>query len=140
MRWASKILLISALGIVCYTGVLFGIDLYQYSLLSSKAPITVARWEVKPVGEGTFAVEATFTVLGKERQYQFVKPVFKNSLIAKEHAHLWQKKEWEVFFHPQKEVFVLQKFFPFMEGIHFVLSIGIALWFVYLFESLHKYS
>ena len=135
MRWASKILLIIAIGIVSYTGILFGVSLYRYNLLSCKGPVKVTHWEVKAIEGELFAVEATFMARGKERCYQFVKPVFKNKFIANEHVRLWQKEPWEVFFHPTKEVFALQKFFPFMKGIHFVLSLGIVLWFVYLFEA-----
>ena len=94
----------------------------------------VLKWEVKPLEGDLFAVEATFMARGKERQYQFVKPVFKNKFIAKEHAELWEKAEWDLFSHPHKEVFALQKFFPFMKGIRFILSLGIVLWFIYLFE------
>ena len=135
MRWASKILLIIAVGIVSYTGALFFIDLYQYNLLSRSSPIKITRWEIKPLEGDLFAIEARFLARGKERTYQFVKPIFQNPVIAREHIQLWEKASWEVFFHPKKDLFALQKFFPFMKGIRFVLSLGVVLWFVYLFEA-----
>ncbi len=139
MRWASKFLLIIAIGIVSYTGILFGGDLYRYLSLSSRSTVKVAHWAVKELGEEAFAVEATFMARGKEHHYQFVKPIFKNKFIANEHIELWKKGEWEVFSDPTQEIFVLQKFFPFKTGFHFILSLGVILWFAYLFQASYIY-
>lgn len=120
--------------VTCWTAGVLVFQLYQYFDLNGVAKARIETWDIVAIRPDCFAIKASYTFDGGRGTYIFNKPYFPNAHAAKKNLENWEKFEWAVWYktsQPQKSA--LQKLFPFKALIHAVLSMGVCLYFTYLF-------
>ncbi len=132
----SFLFLISGI-ISLWIGGKFVYHLYEYFNLTQTEVAQVRNWSVEEIKSGKFALIADYSFEKKgttyTKHFQFKNPIYTNPYIAEDHIAKWKKERWQVWYNPKNpSESSLQKIFPFKEGIHLLLCIGVLLYFSWL--------
>ncbi|MBI3211130.1 MAG: hypothetical protein HYZ47_00360 [Simkania negevensis] len=124
-------------GVLIWKSGKFFLELYHYFSLSHQLPIEIEKWEIQEEKGGKFYLSASYQFLVGDHRFKktycFPKPVYLNEYLAKDHLEKWKKEKWELWYQPKNPInSSLQKLFPFKEGIHFLLTLGLFLYFLWL--------
>ncbi|MEM7174947.1 MAG: hypothetical protein AAF443_03325 [Chlamydiota bacterium] len=140
-----QILPLIAITAALWIGGSFGFDLYRYFRLSAATSGEIQSWEVEEYQPGKFAICVNYQFQIRKRRYNqkfhFSKPVYRNPYIAEDHIKQWEKQDWKVWYDPRNPtVSSLQKLFPFKKGIHLILCMSVAVYFVWLKMYIKRHS
>lgn len=132
-----KILFVLTGLVSLYIGFNFFMSLHRYFELTAMAPATFDSWEIEEVRENKFIVVTSyhFEVNGAtyHQRYPIQKPIYPNRYLAQEHLENWKAEKTHVWFNPknphQSSIF---RTFPFKQGIHLLLCIGVLFYFLWL--------
>lgn len=113
--------------------------LHTYFKLSHEVPVEVSDWSIVEKKEGKFSIEALyqFHLEGREikGRYTFPRPVYPNPYLAEDLMEEWQEKSWTIWCDPKHPHEVaLQKIAPLKKGVYLALSLGIILYFAFLYQ------
>lgn len=117
----------------------FFYHLHRYFKLTHEAPVEVSDWKVLEKSEGKFSIDVLYKFqVGKREitgRYPFPKPVYPNPYLAEDLVEEWQDKSWTIWYNPKAphEVSLL-KIAPLKKGIYLALSLGIILYFAFLYQ------
>jgi len=132
--WKIFFLVISA--VVLALGGRFFYSFYKYTQFDVSVPAKIAEWQVVEVAPSQFRLVAQYSYFFNtemEATHIFEKPVFANSFIAHQHMDSLAKQPWRVFLRSKKPfITTLQHNFPFKSCFHFLLSLGVLVYFVWL--------
>lgn len=115
-----------------------GYELYTFSRLSEKVPITVEKWSIEELKSDRFAVRGhySFGYQGKNYQGKGDVGTYPNPWAAQEAQKLFSQKKWSVWIDPKHpESAVVKKHFPFKRTLSALILAGILIYFL----TLNKY-
>lgn len=135
-----KILFILVIGITIIIGVNFFYHLNKFYKLSQNVPAHIEKWDIDEIKGGKYLIGAnynfTFQGVNYKGYYQFSRLSYQNIYLAKDHLEKLKKKTWDVYFEKNNpNISTLQHLFPFKQGVHLALSLGI----LFYFFCLHLY-
>ena len=129
-----KVLFILVIGISTLIGVNFFYQLNKFYKLSQAAPAYIEKWVIEEGKGGKYVIGANYNFttqgLSYKGHYKFSRLSYQNIYLAKDHLEKLKKKEWDVYFERKNpNISTLQHLFPFKQGVHLVLSLGILFYF-----------
>lgn len=132
-----KILLGASVVCALYFSLSAGISLYEWKRLASRAWVSSSTWEIIELSESAFAIEAKFSFDHKNAVYtgftRFAKPYCFNKPAAVKEMKTLQDSYNIVHFDPASPSHAtLQRLFPLKKCLHGLLTIGVAVYFLFL--------
>lgn len=123
--------------ITCFLGGRFIYNYYNHYVMSGKASAHVLEWEIEEITKSKYAIAAVyeFEVNGEVHTGRtfFTKPYFPNYYSAEINLEKWQACSWDVWYHPKNmNKSTMQHLFPYKQGVHFLLSMCITGYFLWL--------
>lgn len=115
-----------------------GYDLYTYSRLSERVPVTVEKWSIEELKSDQFVVLAhySFEYQGKNHVGKGGVGTYPNPWAAQEAQKQFSQKKWSVWLDPKHpELAVMQKYFPFKRTLSALILAGLLIYFL----TLNKY-
>jgi hypothetical protein len=132
-----KILLWASVVCALYFSVTAMFSFYAWQRLQARAWPISSAWRVVQLSESAFAIEADFSFEHKNAVYtavtKFAKPYCFNRPAAEKEMKTLQESYNIVHFDPNSPSHAsLQRLFPLKKCLHGLLTIGIALYFLFL--------
>jgi hypothetical protein len=132
-----KILLGASILCALYFSLSAGISLYKWKRLTGRAWPSSSTWRIVELSESAFAIEADFSFEHKNAIYtavtRFAKPYCFNKPAAEKEMKILQETYNIAHFDPSNPAHAsLQRLFPLKKCLHGLLTIGVALYFLFL--------
>lgn len=131
MIW--KLLFGLTAAITLFIATQFFIDLNTYFSLSHTAPAKITSWNILELNTDKYALEATYTFKNRQATHRFQKTYFPNPRAAESTLQELKKTPWHAFYNQKNSS--LQRLFPFKHAIHLLLSLGVLLYFFWLYSA-----
>ena len=137
VRQLWKVLICLAVAIAIWFSALAAYQTFCYLRLSSSAPATVTRWQIKELGTSRFAVEAFFEFESNGRHCNgsalFGPPFYLNPFSAEGAIKAKKKETFTVWFQASNpSVCSLQKEFPLKSFMHALMTLGVFVYFLFI--------
>jgi hypothetical protein len=112
-------------------------SLYAYSRIKQRAWPVVSDWRIIEVSQSQYAIEADYSFEYKKITYKgstkFAKPYSFNRPSAEKEIKILQEGPLVVHFDPKNPAYSsLQRKFPLKKCLHAMLTIGVAIYFLFL--------
>lgn len=132
-----RILLIIAGALMLWTVGSALFPLWNYVRLNALVPAKIENWEIQKVGS-EYALIAFFSYEVKGRIYKnqttFQKPYYLNRYSAEEAVKNAKQKQWQAWVNSENpQISSLERPFPFLKILYSVMTIGVLLYFLYLY-------
>lgn len=140
------LMIVFALAATLYTGGILGIHFFRFASLNKEALATNLEMRVVEGPHEQYLIEAEYAFYDGNGELQQAKNVlqnrYPNRFLAEKQKEEMLQYQWKVFFkktRPEKNA--LQKLFPFKKMFHFVISLGVLIYFLLLQQTVQrKYS
>lgn len=137
MRRVFLVLFGLSAALLLYCGAVAFKPVWNHYRFSVQVPLVKPEWSVVPVKGSRYAagVEFSYRLEGKEyRKFLTLsQPLYLNEISAKNNLTQYEKLSWSAWIDPGYPAEPsLQKFFPFKQVLHFVLTFAITVYFLVL--------
>jgi hypothetical protein len=115
-----------------------------YFSLNKETNAISTRWSVSEKGPSSFALRVFYEFDPMKKipfhgTVDLVKPYFLNAPSAQSALEVFAQKSWIVFYNEKNpSISSLQKIFPFKECFHFLLSLGVFVYFLFFRKILKR--
>ena len=128
-----------------YTGVSLGAQVLYQLRLNRVSIATNLEMKVKQGGNDQFLIEAKYSFNDEKGQEHVAQSLlenrYPNRFLAQRQVQEMLLYDWKVFFNKRyPDLNSLQKVFPFKKLFHFLISLGVLLYFFFLRQMMQRFS
>ncbi len=112
--------------------------LWRYFSLNAEAPATIEKWEIVQFSSSKFGYEVNYYFKIGSRRYEkkelLAYPVYPNKYAAEGEIKNLEKDKWTVYYsRARPQVCSLERSFPLKSSFYALLSLGVLLYFFWLY-------